>query len=100
MIPKPAFVKADKRITIRGSEDKLQLLPYEPVKWRRYFGFQRENKLKRLLMTNVGAYSIARPRFGARRVHQIFDRYPLPECGNYRNTWWTRRIYGTISARI
>ncbi len=67
MIPKTAFISAEKKVIPHTPEKKIQLIPYNAAQWKRYFGVQN----RELQLTNIGTYSIARPRMGTRLVQFI-----------------------------
>lgn len=58
MIPEWAFLTSQKSLIKHVPEKKIEYLKYDPKKWQKYFGILNP----KLQLTNIGAYSIARPQ--------------------------------------
>ncbi len=64
MIPDWAFLTAEKYVQKHKPEKRIEPIPYDPKKWKIYFGMANP----KLLLSNIGTYSIAKPQMGGQLI--------------------------------
>lgn len=60
MIPNWAFLSSKKKVIKHVPENKIKLMDYDRSQWLKYFGVDNPD----LQISNIGAYSIAKPQMG------------------------------------